>query len=99
MRLIDADKLLDDGIKDRDGINAEGLIYIPMADVRNSIRNAPTVDAVPVVRCGECVHQYRQDYGPLAGARFCNVWCMINGMGDDGFCNYVEPKEGDDNES
>ena len=59
----------------------------------------PAADVVPVVRCGECVHQYRRDYGPLAGARFCNVWCMINGMGDDGFCNYGERKEGADNES
>ena len=61
-----------------------------------AIRSLPSIDVVPVVRCGECVHQYRQDYGPLAGARFCNVWCMINGMGDDGFCNYGERKEGAD---
>lgn len=66
-----------------------GCAWIEMAMDRQT-----AADVVPVVRCGECVHQYRQDYGPLAGARFCNVWCMINGMGDDGFCNYGEPKEG-----
>lgn len=82
----------------------DGVITIPIMRGTDTIgyrkidlSNFQTVDAIPVVRCGECVHQYRQDYGPLAGARFCNVWCMINGMGDDGFCNYGEPKEGADN--
>ena len=45
------------------------------------------VDAVDVVRCKDCVHMKNQ-----FNARFCNVWCMYNGMGDEGFCNYGERK-------
>lgn len=46
MRLIDADKLLKDGIRVEYGYNDNGLVLVPMRDVRKSIENAPTVDAV-----------------------------------------------------
>lgn len=48
MRLIDADALMENGIKVEFGYNYDGLILIPMRDVRRSIDNAPTVDAEPV---------------------------------------------------
>lgn len=44
-----------------------------------------------LVRCKDCIHMKNQ-----FNARFCDVWCMYNGMGDEGFCNYGERK---DNES
>ena len=88
MRLIDADAA-------KEPWQTDNQTAITMRRIFDGL---PTVDAIPVVRCGECVHQYRQDYGPLAGARFCNVWCMINGMGDDGFCNYGDRKEGSGND-
>lgn len=50
MRLIDADALLEDGIRIRQGLNEDGILYIPMRDVTQSIKKAPTVDAAPVVR-------------------------------------------------
>ena len=43
---------------------------------------------VPVVRCKDCVHMKIQ-----FSARFCNVWCMYNGLGDEGFCNYGERED------
>lgn len=46
MRPIDADKLLKDGIRVEYGYNDDGLILVPMRDVRKSIENAPTVDVV-----------------------------------------------------
>lgn len=46
MRVIDADKLLKDGIRVEYGYNDNGLILVPMRDVRKSIENAPTVDVV-----------------------------------------------------
>lgn len=49
MRLIDADALMDDGIRVEFGYNYDGLILVPMRDVSNSIRNAPTVDVEPVI--------------------------------------------------
>ena len=42
-------------------------------------------DSVKVVHCKDCIHMKVK-----FNARFCEVWCMINGMGDDGFCNYGE---------
>lgn len=48
IRLIDADALLESGICAEYGYNDNGLLLIPMRDVTNSIRNAPTIDAEPV---------------------------------------------------
>ena len=48
VRLIDADALLESGICAEYGYNDNGLLLIPMRDVTNSIRNAPTIDAEPV---------------------------------------------------
>lgn len=47
-RYIDADALLESGICVEYGYNDNGLLLIPMRDVTNSIRNAPTIDAEPV---------------------------------------------------
>ena len=52
MRVIDADKLLEDGIRCEYGYNDNGVILIPMRDVRKSIENAPTAD-VSEVKHGE----------------------------------------------
>ena len=46
-------------------------------------------DLVEVVRCKDCVHCEVTPYS----LRLCNVWDGINGMGDEGFCNYGERKE------
>lgn len=47
------------------------------------------IDAVPVVRCKDCVHM--KLLGP--GYRYCNVWRGVNSLGDDGYCNYGERKD------
>ena len=108
MRLIDADVLLESGICAEYGYNDNGLLLIPMRDVTNSIRNAPTIDAVPVVRCRECKYWGDED-GKLQnsdGVLFarCKVhnylidgrhtgWCPT----ENDFCSYGERKEGADN--
>lgn len=43
--LIDRDALLKHGMMYRDGIDEDGLIYVPLRDVMKSISNAPTVIA------------------------------------------------------
>ena len=58
-------------------------------DLLNRMQQEEVVDAVPVVRCRDCKHMAIQ-----SNARYCTVWNGINGMGDDGFCNYGERKEG-----
>lgn len=52
------------------------------------IDEAPTVDAVLVVRCRECKHMRRDNVGV-----FCKVWNGYNGCGVDGFCSYGEKRE------
>lgn len=46
---------------------------------------------VEVVRCKDCKHM---EMTPDC-LRWCHVWQGINGMGDDGFCNYGERKDND----
>ena len=74
---------LRDALYDADAITMRGV---------KIINQFPTaVDAVPVVRCKDCKHMEID-----RGGRFCHVWGGYNGMGDDGFCNYGERKEGAD---
>ena len=43
---------------------------------------------VEVVRCKDCKHMKS-----ISGMRWCDAWGDVNGMGDDGFCNYGERRE------
>ena len=78
MRLIDANAL----IKEANADGAYGYV-----DAKQ-IADAPTVDAVKVVRCKDCRH-----ISVERGLCFCNVWEKFNGMGYDGFCNYGETEK------
>lgn len=84
MRLVDADALLAKSFKYRiGGVTTKDVV------MANNIKTAPTIDAVEVVRCKDCKNMLVSD----KGFRFCNVWCKINGMGDDGYCNYGERRK------
>ena len=73
MRLIDADVLnLLLGISDRD-------IY-----AKYMLDKMPTIDAVPVVRCKDCKH------------RFKDSWCEYADDDDNFYCARGERKEGAD---
>ena len=87
MRLIDADALMDEANSD----GAYGYV-----DAKQ-ISEAPTIDAVPVVRCRECIHY---EMGVCLkiyddGAASSYAW---QGRNPDDFCSYGERKEGADNE-
>ena len=56
-------------------------------DVIMMIKTAPTVDAVPVVRCPECKYRDGTPGQP-------NIQC--GQMHEDDFCSYGERKEGAD---
>ena len=64
-------------------------------DVIMMIKTAPTVDAVPVVRCEKCLYWQ-------SGENECEKWeyCTFHniGIGPHSFCSYGERKEGADNE-
>ena len=58
------------------------------------IEMQPTVDAVPVVRCRECVGRpfWEEDHNGVPV-------CLLSGLyvrSEDDFCSYGERKEGDD---
>lgn len=59
--------------------------------ITRALSTAPTVDAVPVVRCRDCKHMCRDNVGV-----FCKVWHGYNGCGEDGFCSYGERRTDND---
>lgn len=79
MRLIDADELM------------EKYHKTPVWDSWVEINNAPTIDAVPVVRCKDC-KWFTMDN---TGGTYCNhLTCgLFNGYEPDAFCSYGERKE------
>ena len=82
-RLIDADVLIDEANSD----GAYGYV-----DAKQ-ISEAPTIDAVEIVRCKDCKYRFKnnghsKDGCPIIDA---NIW-----MDDDDFCSHGERKEGDD---
>lgn len=77
MRLIDGDKLE----RQEYWGNERCFDYVDAED----IDNAPTVDAVPVVRCKDC-------------RKFKTYSCRMVASGYDDFCSYGERKDGGDAE-
>ena len=56
------------------------------------IEQAPTVDAVPVVRCREC-----KKHSEANGKHYCKFWRMYCPDDSEFFCKAGERKEGADN--
>ena len=80
MRLIDADALLKDGIRVSCGhVSDEGIVMVPMKDVRKSIEAAPTIDPESLRPRGKWIpvfdkdgNPYRtEEYGPLYACSIC----------------------------
>lgn len=94
MRLVDADALMEkEYSRLRDG---DVLWRIPPSH----IDLAPTIDAVPVVRCGQCKHSRELDRSDPYENSFVEgcVWCMMgrgDGVAKDQFCDEGEQKEDD----
>lgn len=80
MRLIDADALLERMKRTNRYFN-----------VKFDIDEAPTVDAAPVVRCGEC--ERRNKSADLTDSVYCR-WLKLQ-MRKKDFCSYGERREGD----
>ena len=96
-RPIDADKLIvelyQDQPMDWTGSDAEVQELNDWKLFRNMVDNAPTIDAVPVVRCKDCKHWHKDTV-------FCGYMSYdeaserVNWYADD-FCSYGERKDGD----
>ena len=78
MRLIDADKLLTNVIAIS---NSEGQVTWSAVSTMD-ILAAPTVHAVPVVRCKDCKHRYSDS------------WCEYVDDDDNFYCARGEWKDG-----
>ena len=92
MRLIDADalkQLTEESIAEYGNDYYTGdMIYGMQCVVHYATTDAPTVDAVPVIRCKDCKHRKRQ-FGK-------DVYCQLvsNVMPPDGYCSMAVGKEG-----
>ena len=90
MRLIDADRALEI-------VRDQSIAYLNAYHLTNYatliLREAPTVDAVEVVRCRDCKHAWIHPCGYV----YChrdgrNAYEMTFNL--DSFCSYGERKEG-----
>ena len=63
-------------------------------DVKFDIEEIPTIDAVPVVRCKDCIRRYDTDECPMCFLIKGKYFEYTNG---NGFCDRGERKEGADN--
>ena len=85
-RLIDADFACKGCIRYGTSLSCEECV----------VNDAPTVDAVPVVRCRECKYRFKNNGHDKSGCPIidANIW-----MDDDDFCSHGERKEGADNDT
>ena len=60
-------------------------------DVKFDIEEMPTIDAVPVVRCEDCIRRYDTDECPMCFLIEGKYYEYTNG---NGFCDRGERKEG-----
>ena len=85
MRLIDADQA--SSIENLDQYSDLAAVLGDVQTVRDILADAPTIDAVPVVRCPQCVHHEDNGY------HFCNKWEHVLPDDSEFFCAFGERKE------
>ena len=98
MRLIDADRLNKPIYAEEDNITGSGMSYDEICGYNdgidiawNKIAQAPTIDAVPVVRCKDC-KQGEIDDPDFPDQYYCHAGCGWNN--GNFYCAYGERKEG-----
>lgn len=95
-RLVDANKLID--FIDVGHLRHPGELCYSEVDVANILLHAPTVDAVPVVRCLDCKHmsvlncEILYAYCPKTNT----VFMPFELDAREHFCSLGERKDGDD---
>ena len=101
MRLIDADALvsaLNNGrLKEQTG-RAVPFNAVPfnagVAFALTMVEDAPTIDAVPVVRCKDCKgSEVFQNDSSGVMARYCKAFTLKRMVADDDYCSYGERKD------
>ena len=86
-RLIDADRAIEI-------VRSQGVAHPNAYHLTNYatliLREAPTVDAVEVVRCRECIRRYDTDECPMC---FLSEGQYYEFTRDDGFCDRGESED------
>ena len=100
MRLIDADALREEHCEGCANSVQDGCKTDPVCGSLLWVHDAPTIDAVSVVRCKDCVHA-KNNY-LVNGLCLCEkpIYCMGKGeitrnelMAEDDFCSYGEKRD------
>lgn len=75
----------------------ETIMNYEVADlIEDCIDNAPTVDAVEVVRCKDCKHYMEYPLNKVDKRMCCYVHLLTpHFTPEDGFCSYGERREGE----
>lgn len=71
-------------------INAGARAILQAAKVLREVSDAPTVDAVPVIRCKDCKFRYWDDW---LEEYFCQCYAEYMQVLPNDFCSYAERKE------
>lgn len=87
-RLIDADRALEIV---REQAIAHPNAYYLTTYATLTLREAPTIDAVPVVRCKDCIRRYDTEECPMCYLSEGKYYEYTNG---NGYCDRGERKEG-----
>ena len=88
MRLIDADEAIINFGFEWDDISPTRDEFVAF------LKKQPTIDAVPVVRCKDCIRRYDTDECPMCFLIEGNYCEYTN---ENGFCDRGERKEGANN--
>ena len=92
MRLIDADAVIEKEERSELDRYIDGERCYQMVVPSWAIIEAPTIDAVSVVRCKDCKHKYQEPWNNgVAVEGECEIW--HNATLDNDFCSYGERKE------
>ena len=98
MRLIDVDRLNKPIYAEEDNITGSGMSYDEICGYNdgidiawNKIDQAPIIDAVPVVRCKDCIRRYDTDECPMCFLIEGKYYEYTN---ENGFCDRGDRKEG-----
>lgn len=87
MRLIDKDLLIEI-LGEMQGLCDTKAALIQNSKIWQQVKDLPTVDAVPVIRCKDCKWYYR-------GGATCMYWDGENDMCGDDYCSRAERRKDD----
>lgn len=93
MRLADVDELwkqmweLREKRDEEANMTGDRAVCVTWNDAVTLIKNAPTIDAVPVVRCKDCKYYDAENHNCLDEMAYARIW------NEDDYCSFAERRE------